>query len=82
MKNILLTVVSHNAGSEHSQQRFNSKLQQFRNMLGKLDAAGKRAAIKLIAHMKDEKDEIRIEVDSEDEKLRNSIYNQASLLTQ
>lgn len=82
MKNILLTVISHNEGNEQSQERFNSKLTKFRSLLKQLDAAGKKAAVKLTAHMREERDHIRIVVDAEDEKLRNSIYNQATHLTQ
>lgn len=82
MKNILLTVVSLNYGNEKSQNRFNSKLRKFRSLLKQMDDAGKKAAIKLTAHMREERDDIRIVVESEDDKLRNSIYNQAALLTQ
>lgn len=82
MKNILLTVISHNDGNEHAQERFNTKLSKFRHLLKQLDAAGKKAAVKLTAHMREGNDHIRIVVDAEDEKLRNSIYNQAAQLTQ
>lgn len=82
MKNIFLTVISLNDGDEVSQERFDRKLTTFKKALKRYDAMGKRAEIKLTAHTKATTDEIRIQVNAEDELLRRKIYDNAALLTQ